>query len=126
MSTNIDAIRRLLAEDIARAKLADQDAAAVRDKLNDDHDPERSAWRINQLRNHQARASEARQSFSARTEMLQYIDLGDLAADELVASAVGAPGGEPAAHGTTVTPTVSAERTIDQDVRDFLTAHNHR
>ncbi len=88
MTTNIDAIRSLLAEDIFRAKIADQDAEDFRDKLNDDYDPDRSAWRIAELHQRQGIASEARQRFSARTEMLQHIDLGDTTVDELIGAAI--------------------------------------
>ena len=100
-----------------------------------------------------APAAHARQSFSASTEMLQHIDLGDTTAEQLIASAVDTPGSGGGVYGPGGSPDAGADpdpevtgalrtassvptspvaaagpgsavRTIDQDVRDFLNTHN--
>lgn len=95
MSTNdIHAIRNLLSSDIARMKLADQDAAATSEKLAEAQDDPAASDRLyTELLTHKAIATEFRQSFSARTEMLQHLDLDGITVDDLIDAAVNAPGG---------------------------------
>lgn len=127
---NTDAIRELLSADIRRIRLYESALETIRERLDswtddDGVDP----MQLHRQFDQQFSATEqARQSFAARTEMLQHLDLGGLTADELIASAVGAPsaglGGRPDVSSSEETPTASAARTIDQDVRDFLNTHN--
>lgn len=156
MNTNIDAIRQLLISDMFRLKAAEREAEDLQEAIDRwsqvKGESDMVEYRAD-LRTQREIADEARQSFAARTEMLQHIDLGDTTADELVASAgvasgggggVYGPGGSPAAGAdpdpdatralrtasSVATAPVAAEgpgktaRTIDQDVRDFLNTHH--
>lgn len=127
---NTDAIRELLSADIRRIRSYENALETIRKRLDfwtddDGVDPMQLRRQFDQ----QFSATEqARQSFAARTEMLQHLDLGGTTADELIASAVGAAsrglGGAPDVSSPGARPTTSAARTIDQDVRDFLNTHN--
>lgn len=154
-TTNIHAIQNLLVCDMVRVREAEEAIETMRQRLDswtdaDGVDPMQLRRDFDEVC---AQATQARQSFSARTEMLQHIDLGDTTTEQLIASAVVTsgggggvygPGGSPAA-GTDPDPEVtgtlrtassvptspvpaagpgSAARTIDQDVREFLNAHN--
>ncbi|MGP9725314.1 hypothetical protein ACT3SZ_14995 [Corynebacterium sp. AOP40-9SA-29] len=111
MSANdISAIRRVLTADIARMKMADQDAAATREKLAEtQNDPVASDRLYTELLTHLAIASEARQSFSARTELLQHLDLGDTTTDAMIDSSVNAPGGAGGINGDGGSPAAGAD-----------------
>jgi hypothetical protein len=99
MTTNITAIRGLLADDIDRAHQADDTAERTHLTLEiatavGDHDEaERLARR---LREAHASAISARQSFAARTELLQHIDLADETVEGIIHQAVNRPGSVPA------------------------------
>ena len=86
-TTSITAIRDLLTGDLDRAKHADAEveritfALAVADAAGDHDELERLT---RALRSAHGTATAARQSFAARTEVLQHIDLGDVTVDDLI------------------------------------------
>lgn len=108
MTTNITAIRGLLADDIDRAHQADDTAERTHLTLEiatavGDHDEaERLARR---LREAHASAISARQSFAARTELLQHVDLGDLTVEDIIHQVLNRPGAVPADSAPAVADT---------------------
>lgn len=107
-ANDIDSIQNLLLEDIDRMRFADARAQELLEEIDraftlgksESDVVDRSA----DLRKRRETASEARQSFSARTEMLQFIDLGDITPQQLIASVVGTPGGAGGVCGNGGTP----------------------
>jgi hypothetical protein len=86
-TTSITAIRDLLTGDLDRVAHADAEvehttfAIDVADAVGDGGEVERLT---RTLRSARATAIAARQSFAARTELLQHVDLGDVTVDDLI------------------------------------------
>lgn len=90
MTTNdINGIRRLLIHDHAHIEACERAAARkreIQDRWRDK--PEVIKELDEEIRKELTEAGQHRQAFAARTELLQFIDLGDKTADELIAEAV--------------------------------------
>lgn len=115
MSTNIDAIRQLLTGDLRRIRDAEdaiEDLDECIDRWAQVKDESDLIEHRADLHRHRQVASEARQSFAARTELLHHVDLDGLTVDDIVHQVVTAPGGgtSPATPGEarTLPPTGQA------------------
>jgi hypothetical protein len=98
-TTDIDAIRVLLRQDLERIAAADAEIVelhqAIRDaqqreedaRLDPQHEFEGWGELSGELPIVQDEATRSRQAFAARTELLAHVDLGDTTVEELIAEA---------------------------------------
>lgn len=106
-------IRTLLANDVARLRGAEEAIVALEHRLNswtadEGVDPMQLRRELDEQCAH---AAEARQSFSARTEMLQYIDLQGVSVEDFIAQALNTPTEDVGAIATPGVSDMDPERT---------------
>ncbi|MGV0870491.1 hypothetical protein [Corynebacterium kalidii] len=117
---DISSIQTLLANDVARLRTAEEAIVALKQRLDSWTDDEGiDPMQLRREFDEQcAHAAEARQSFSARTEILQHIDLEGVTVEEFIAQALKIPAGgtgdEVAAGGADPDP---------DSTRALMTAH---
>jgi hypothetical protein len=90
-TTDIDAIRVLLRQDLERIAAADACAAELHQALTacDDTFTERALNLAAELHTQETVASRSRQEFAARTELLAHVELGDTTVEDIIAIAAG-------------------------------------